>query len=197
MPLLESLGYIQAPVALDRHPGLIERDTYVDSGIPFLRVTDINRGEVDWSKVKYIPLEEHQELIKRCKPEKGDVLYSKNGTIGVPRLIDWDQEFSIFVSLCLIKPNPNYLRGRYLYSFLQTPFALKQATQKAKSATVTNLHLVEIKEIKLPVPSLAIQDEWIDFVDNFGCMRARLIESLNTSNDAFNSLSQKAFSGML
>lgn len=184
-------------VALKVTDGAHFTPTYVDSGIPFLRVTDINRGEVDWSKVKYIPLEEHQELIKRCKPEKGDVLYSKNGTIGVPRLIDWDQEFSIFVSLCLIKPNPNYLRGRYLYSFLQTPFALKQATQKAKSATVTNLHLVEIKEIKLPVPSLAIQDEWIDFVDNFGCMRARLIESLNTSNDAFNSLSQKAFSGML
>lgn len=184
-------------VALKVTDGAHFTPTYVDSGIPFLRVTDINRGEVDWSKVKYIPLEEHQELIKRCKPEKGDVLYSKNGTIGVPRLIDWDQEFSIFVSLCLIKPNPNYLRGRYLYSFLQTPFALKQATQKAKSATVTNLHLVEIKEIKLPVPSLAIQDEWLDFVDNFGFMRARLIESLNTSNDAFNSLSQKAFSGML
>jgi len=184
-------------VALKVTDGAHFTPTYVDSGIPFLRVTDINRGEVDWSKVKYIPLEEHQELIKRCKPEKGDVLYSKNGTIGVPRLVDWDQEFSIFVSLCLIKPDPNYLRGRYLYSFLQTPFALKQATQKAKSATVTNLHLVEIKEIKLPVPSLAIQDEWIDFVDNFGCMRARLIGSLNKSNDAFNSLSQKAFSGLL
>jgi len=184
-------------VALKVTDGAHFTPTYVDSGIPFLRVTDINRGEVDWSKVKYIPLEEHQELIKRCKPEKGDVLYSKNGTIGIPRLIDWDQEFSIFVSLCLIKPNPDYLRGRYLYSFLQTPFALKQATQKAKSATVTNLHLVEIKEIKLPVPSLAIQDEWIDFVDNFGCMRTRLIESLNKSNDAFNSLSQKAFSGLL
>lgn len=184
-------------VALKVTDGAHFTPTYVESGIPFLRVTDINRGEVDWSKVKYIPLEEHQELIKRCKPEKGDVLYSKNGTIGVPRLIDWDQEFSIFVSLCLIKPNPNYLRGRYLYSFLQTPFALKQATQKAKSATVTNLHLVEIKEIKLPVPSLSIQDEWIDFVDGFDCMRARLIESLNKSNDAFNSLSQKAFSGQL
>ena len=184
-------------VALKITDGAHFTPTYVESGIPFLRVTDINGGGVDWSKVKYIPLEEHQELIKRCKPEKGDVLYSKNGTIGVPRLIDWDQEFSIFVSLCLIKPNPDYLRGRYLYSFLQTPFALKQATQKAKSATVTNLHLVEIKEIRLPVPSLAIQDEWIDFLDNFGCVKARLIESLNNSNDAFNSLSQKAFSGML
>lgn len=171
--------------------------TYADSGIPFLRVTDINRDKVNWSLVKHIPLEEHQELIKRCRPEKGDVLYSKNGTIGVPKLIDWDQEFSIFVSLCLIKPDPKFLRGRYLYSFLQTPLALKQATQKAKSATVTNLHLVEIKEIKLPVPSLAVQDEWINFVAKFNEMRIRLLQSLDKSNNAFNSLSQKAFSGKI
>lgn len=171
--------------------------TYVESGIPFLRVTDIHRDLVDWSQVKYIPLEEHQELIKRCKPEKGDVLYSKNGTIGVPKIIDWDREFSIFVSLCLIKPDPKYLRGWYLYSFLKTPFALKQATQKSKSATVTNLHLVEIKEILLPVPSLAVQDAWIDFLSNFSRMRGRLVESIRKSNDVFNSFSQKAFSGQL
>src|SRR5690606_11294513 len=50
--------------------------TYVDAGVPFLRVTDIT--ESNTSK-KFIPREEHEELIKRCHPEKGDVLYSKNG----------------------------------------------------------------------------------------------------------------------
>ena len=171
--------------------------TYVSSGVPFLRVTDITKETVDWTQVKYIPQEEHQELIKRCKPEKGDVLYSKNGTIGVPKFIDWDNEFSIFVSLCLLKPDPRFLRGRFLYSFLKTPFALKQATQKAKSATVTNLHLIEIKEIKMPVPPLGVQDEWLEFVSKFGSLKERMVSALNRTNEAFGSLSQKAFSGQL
>jgi len=70
--------------------------TYTETGVPFLRVTDIT--ESNTSK-KFIPQEEHNELIKRCRAEKGDVLYSKNGTIGIAKLIDWDWEFSIFVSL--------------------------------------------------------------------------------------------------
>ena len=42
--------------------------TYVDHGIPFLRVTDVT--ESNTSK-KFIPKAEHDELIKRCRPEKG------------------------------------------------------------------------------------------------------------------------------
>ncbi len=79
--------------------------TYVDKGIPFLRVTDIQTKSINWKNTKYIPLDEHKKLIKRCHPLKGDVLYSKNGTIGIPRLIDWEEEFSIFVSLALLRPS--------------------------------------------------------------------------------------------
>ncbi|MDN6934653.1 restriction endonuclease subunit S, partial [Klebsiella pneumoniae] len=69
--------------------------TYIDSGIPFLRVTDIQSKEIDLSGVKYISEIEHQELCKRCHPEKGDILLSKNGTIGITKIVDWDWEFSV------------------------------------------------------------------------------------------------------
>lgn len=80
--------------------------TYVNEGIPFLRVTDIVQAKnnfINMDNIKFIPEEEHNTLSIRCKPEKGDLLYSKNGTIGVSRIVDWDFDFSIFVSLCLIK----------------------------------------------------------------------------------------------
>lgn len=128
--------------------------TYVESGVPFLRVTDIT--ESNTSK-KFIPQEEHDELIMRCRPEKGDVLYSKNGTIGIAKLVDWDWEFSIFVSLALIKPRKELLDPHYLTCFLNSDTAYAQATARSKSGTVTNLHLVDIKTIKIPVPPLAIQ----------------------------------------
>jgi len=47
--------------------------TYTESGIPFLRVTDITKS--DGSK-KYISKKEHKELIKRCKPEK-EIFYTQ------------------------------------------------------------------------------------------------------------------------
>src|SRR5690554_2452906 len=62
--------------------------TYIEKGygaIPFLRVTDLHNKEIDTQNIKYIPREEHEELIKRCHPQKGDLLLSKNGTIGLDR----------------------------------------------------------------------------------------------------------------
>lgn len=128
--------------------------TYVESGVPFLRVTDITESR---SSKKFIPRAEHDELIKRCHPEKGDVLYSKNGTIGIAKLVDWDWEFSIFVSLCLIKPKAELLDPHYLTCFLNSDTAYSQATARSKSGTVTNLHLVDIKTIKIPLPPLETQ----------------------------------------
>lgn len=128
--------------------------TYVETGVPFLRVTDITESS---TSKKFIPQEEHDELIKRCHPEKGDVLYSKNGTIGIAKLVDWDWKFSIFVSLCLIKPKKELLDPHYLKCFLNSDTAYAQATARSKSGTVTNLHLVDIKTIKIPLPPLATQ----------------------------------------
>jgi len=128
---------------------------YTDEGVPFLRVTDLTETN---DLKKYISYSEHKNLIKRCKPEKGDILYSKNGTIGIAKLINWDWEFSIFVSLALLKPNRNIIYPEYLEIFLNSKEALKQANAHSKSGTVTNLHLVEIKQIKIPIPPLETQN---------------------------------------
>jgi type I restriction enzyme M protein len=127
---------------------------YTESGVPFLRVTDITNSD---STKKFINQEEHRELIKRCHPQKGDTLYSKNGTIGIAKLIDWDYDFSIFVSLALLKPKKDIVNPEYLESIMNTEFVYNQALSHSKSGTVTNLHLVEIKSFRIPLPSMEIQ----------------------------------------
>ncbi|MDR2563168.1 MAG: restriction endonuclease subunit S [Prevotellaceae bacterium] len=126
---------------------------YTTDGIPFLRVTDITESN---DSKKFISEEEHTELIKRCKPEKGNVLLSKNGTIGVAKVVDWEYEFSIFVSLCLLKPKEE-LNSKYLAYYLGSANALSQMTSRQKTVTITNLHLEEIREIQLPLPPLSEQ----------------------------------------
>jgi len=139
--------------------------TYVDSGIPFLRVTDIQSSNVDLSQVKRIPVEEHQTLIKRCKPERGDILCSKNGTIGIVKVVDWDWEFSIFVSLALIKPKNTTVSTQFLTRVLESPLILKQIRLRSKQGTVTNLHLEEIREFLIPIPPKDEQDKIVAALD--------------------------------
>jgi type I restriction enzyme M protein len=131
---------------------------YTESGIPFLRVTDLTESN---DSKKFISEKEHEELIKRCNPEIGDILYTKNGTIGVAKLIDWDYKFSIFVSLALIKPKKEIILPKYLELLMKTEFVYNQAVSHSKSGTITNLHLIEIKQIKVPIPSFQIQKQII------------------------------------
>ena len=138
---------------------------YQDSGIPFLRVTDIHTKTIDLTKVKYITPESHQELTQRCKPEKGNLLLSKNGTIGITRVIDWDFAFSIFVSLCLIKFRTE-IYSPYFFSYLfQSQVIDQQLKESSKTSTVTNLHLDKIRELFVVKPPLSEQTQIINFLD--------------------------------
>ncbi len=79
---------------------------YVEKGIPFISTANLVPYSHDFDFTnykKFITPEEHEQLIKRAKPEKGDLLVSKCGTIGITQLVRTDMEFSIFVGLALIK----------------------------------------------------------------------------------------------
>ena len=136
--------------------GTHKTPVYKPEGVPFLRVTDLTNSN---ESKKFISRKEHAELIARCKPEKGDVLLSKNGTIGVAKAIDWDYEFSIFVSLALLKPDKKRIYPKYLELYLNSDGGQTQAKAHSKSGTVTNLHLNEIKQFKIPLPPISKQKE--------------------------------------
>ena len=84
--------------------GAHKTPTYVEKGIPFLSIKDISKGYIDFSNTKFITEEEHERLIKRCNPQNGDLLFSRIGTLGKFKVIDVNEQFSIFVCVGLIKP---------------------------------------------------------------------------------------------
>ncbi|WP_374855124.1 restriction endonuclease subunit S [Acinetobacter indicus] len=139
--------------------------TYSESGVPFLRVTDIHNSKIDMDNIKYIPEHEHLDLIQRCKPEKGDLLLSKNGTIGIPKLVDWDWEFSIFVSICLIKFKKN-LKAEFAEYFFKSYEIQEQIFGLIKKSTVINLHLDKIENFWFSIPPLDEQIQIVEYLDN-------------------------------
>jgi type I restriction enzyme S subunit len=142
--------------------------TYVDKGVPFLRVTDLSKmkdGLINWDNVRFIPEKEHKELIKRAKGEIGDVLISKNGTIGLTKVIDWDKQFSFFVSLCLIKLKAA-ISPHYFTSFFNSPIVDMQIAYGSSRTSVTNLHLEKIKELLVVLPPLNEQLAIDDYISS-------------------------------
>ena len=82
---------------------------YTNKGIKFVSAKNLYSGKLSFNECKYISLEEHLQLYKRCNPEYNDILISKSGSIGTVTLNTVKFEFSLFESLALIKYNKDYI----------------------------------------------------------------------------------------
>ncbi len=137
---------------------------YVAAGVPFLSVKDVTGGRVDFSDARYITEAEHRKLTARCRPERDDVLLTKVGTTGVARVVDTDREFSIFVSLALLKFPHDLILPDYLCLFLNSPLARAQSERDTQGVGNKNLVLRFIRDFLVPLPPLPEQVEIVDVV---------------------------------
>ncbi|CEO06489.1 restriction modification system DNA specificity domain-containing protein [[Clostridium] sordellii] len=171
---------------------------YTSEGIPFISVKDINKGKLNFSECKYISKEAHEKYIKRCNPEFGDILYTKVGaTYGIPAVVDTNEEFSLYVSVALLKLKNDYVNPIYIKEALRSIDIKRQADRQVKGIGVPDLHLVEIKKFKIFNPPIELQNQFADFVKQVDKLKFRLEISLKKLESNFNSLMQKAFNGEL
>lgn len=138
---------------------------YIDMGIPFLSVKDITNGKISFENTRYISKEEHEFLSKRCNVAKNDILYTKVGTTGIAKVVDVDIDFSIFVSIALLKPIHNQIQSKFFEFMLNSPNCYEQAQGKTRGVANRNLVLKDIKDILLPLPPLDIQTQTVAYLD--------------------------------
>jgi type I restriction enzyme M protein len=137
---------------------------YQDEGVKFLSAKNVTQKSIDWTNIKYISEKQHKELCKRVKPQRNDILLAKNGTTGVAAINDTDEEFSIYVSLGLLRPSSK-IEPNYLLAVINSEVVKKQFNERLKGVGVPNLHLKEIKEVEIPLPPLSIQTEIVALIE--------------------------------
>ena len=124
---------------------------YTESGIPFLSALNVQENYLDVSAgFKYISAEQHKELSRRVLPQYKDVLLRKVG-VGMRKacVVPRDAfEFSIFVSVALIRPKINsYLLSTYINS----RFGQLQLLRFNKGISQPDLHLEDIGRMLVPI----------------------------------------------
>ncbi len=130
---------------------------YTDSGVPFISVKDISSGYISFDNTKYISEKEHRILSQRCNPRKGDLLLSKVGTTGIPVIVDTEREFSLFVSVALIKFFDNYILPDYLICLINSPLVQEQVKINTRGVGNKNWVLSAISNTLMVIPPLTEQ----------------------------------------
>ncbi|MBO5096182.1 MAG: restriction endonuclease subunit S [Erysipelotrichaceae bacterium] len=172
--------------------GVHSKPKYTEKGIPFISVKDITTGTLKFDDCKYISKEDSIIYNKRCNPEKNDILYTKVGaTYGRSAIINTNDVFSLYVSVCLIKPQKEIIDPMYLNYTMSQPYVKAQADKSIKGIGVPDLHLVEIKKFKIILPPMELQKKFSDFAIKIDKLKQVYENEIIDLNNMFNSIINK------
>ena len=144
--------------------GTHQSPKFVESGIPFLFVSNIVLNHLTYDAEKFIDEATYEDLIKRTPIEIGDVLLSTVGSYGHPAIVNSSKKFLFQRHIAYLKPRKEIVDSQYLHGAILSAAVQEQIERKVKGIAQKTLNLSEIKTIMLPLPPLALQREFAAFV---------------------------------
>ncbi|MDW7668092.1 MAG: restriction endonuclease subunit S, partial [Bacillota bacterium] len=115
----------------------------------FVSVRDLKDNKIDFENSLLTTKQNYKYLAKMgCKPIKGDVLISKDGTLGETVVVDYNKDFVVASSLVIIKPLIN-VDPFYLEYILNTNYYQEQIKMFARGAALPRISISNIKKSKI------------------------------------------------
>lgn len=173
-----------------KHGGCGRED---DSGYYFVGAREIYDGEIHYDTAPQIPYSDFEKDYKRCNIENGDfVIVNTGATIGKTAIANSEltKKTLLQKSVALIKTDSEII----LPKFLQYYYICNTRLYKVESASAQpNLLISKIKETKVILPPVPLQDEFILFIEQVDKLKLEVQKSLDESQVLFDSLMQQYF----
>jgi type I restriction enzyme, S subunit len=174
--------------------GTHQPPAFSEQGVPFFLVKTISSGFVNWATTNFVTRETFDELTRRVKPKRGDVLYTAVGaTYGVALMVNFDEPFVFQRHIAHIIPNPEKLIGRYIEEFLNSRHGKRQSDRSAVGSAQPTVTLKSLSNFKLPLPTLDEQTAFVDGIESMSVSIANLECRLLLAKD----IRAKALNGVL
>jgi len=174
----------------------------LEKGYPYVSTKDFtNDLKISFDNAKYISKEDYLNLSKKIKPEKGDIIFPRYGTIGKNILVDFDKEFLVSYSCAVVKPNHDIVLSKYIYLFSLSPKVTDEIRKYVVETTQANIGITSIKNFVFPLPSIDEQYKVVKELESrlsvADKLEADIEQSLQQAEALRQSILKKAFSGEL
>ena len=137
-----------------------QKEIITSGGIPFVNAGHLNGRAIEFEAMNYITPEKYEKL-NSGKFQQNDILYCLRGSLGKKALINDNIYGAIASSLVIIRPNLEKVRPQYLMLALETLLIKEQLFKFNNGSSQPNLSAKSVKEYKLELPDLFIQDSII------------------------------------
>ena len=167
-----------------------------DSGIPLITAKNVKKGFIDHEPREFIPEDNYEAWMTRGHPLENDVLFTTEAPLGNVALLGKYEKVVVGQRLIALR-SKGRLTHEYLMYLLLHPFIQGLIQNRSSGSTVKGIRTKELYDIELPVPDKESQEKFSEIYWALNSLSLKEHISASLTNDSFESLSQKAFSGQL
>lgn len=183
----------------DVRDGTHDSPKYQEMGYPLITSKNLKNDLISFDKISYISEEDFNNINKRSKVDKGDILFAMIGTIGNPVVIIEEPNFAI-KNVALFKV-PNNQNSLFLKYYLDTKSTVDKMIKDANGTTQKFVGLGYLRNFSISLPSLKEQEIIVSKLDALREQTKKLEavyeQKLQDIEELKKSVLQKAFSGEL
>lgn len=140
---------------------------YYHNGIPYISPQDFTKdGKINLKNAKKISPQDYEDLSEKSKPEKGDIVFPRYGTIGKIRCIDFEEPCLVSYSCATLKTNLENMNKNYVVYVLKSPLIQEIEIKKyINETTQANVGIQSIKNFLFPLPPLSEQQRIVSAIE--------------------------------
>ena len=127
----------------------------VSKGIPFLVISNIADGSLDFSNTRYVPEEYYEKIQMERKPKRGDILFSVTGSYGIVVNVKTDRQFCFQRHIGLIKPT---ISNEYLSFVLMSNYIKSLCDKLATGTAQKTVGLDTLRSLYVPIAPIEEQE---------------------------------------
>ncbi|WP_200912043.1 restriction endonuclease subunit S [Prosthecomicrobium hirschii] len=149
---------------------------------------DINDGRIVYEQARRTSRNAYLErLTDKSRPNVGDVLVTKDGTLGRIAIVD-RADICVNQSVAVLQPN-NLIRSAFLKLVLEEPNNHQRMLSEAEGSTIKHIYITRLAKQPVRVPSLAVQDSVLSIVSPLD----RKIELNRRMNETLEAMARAIF----
>lgn len=152
---------------------------------------DVINGRINFDTARKTTQEAYDLLTSKSKPILGDVLLTKDGTLGRTAIVE-DENICVNQSVAVLRCNNNVL-PRFLTLLLQLPEYQTEMTKNSGGGTIKHIYITKVDKMLVKIPDINSQKDYISFVEQVDKSKVAVQKSLDETQRLFDSLMQEYF----
>lgn len=132
----------------------------VNSGVYMITARDINNGRIQYATARCTTQSAYDGLLTdKSRPRSGDLLLTKDGTLGRLALVT-NEKICINQSVALLRPKAT-MAARFLKVLLEAPTYQKRMIEDAGGSTIKHIYITIVDKMPIAIPPTLAEQEAI------------------------------------